>query len=95
MRFAPVELADAFAAERAGYPAASFGYHGVFLMPQVLGAERFWHLYEELDERGSLHRDYLQIMTSIRHGEARRRRQGRVLWDWLKDFLERIFQTKA
>ena len=95
MSFAPVELADAFAAERTGDPADSFGYHGVFLMPRVLGVERFWHLYEELDERDSLRRDYLQIMTSISYGKARRHRQGRVLWDWLKDFLERLFSTKA
>lgn len=95
MRFAPVELADAFAAERAGDPADSFGYHGVFLMPQVLGVERFWHLYKELDERGSLRRDYFQIMSSIRHGKARRRRQGRVLRDWLKGFFERLCSTKA
>lgn len=95
MRFAPVELANAFAAERFGDPADSFGYHGAFLMPQVLGVERFWHLYKELDERGSLRRDYLQIMSSIRHGKARRRRQGRVLRDWLKGFFERLCSTKA
>lgn len=66
MRFAPRELADTFSAERASDPALSFGYHGVFLMPRVLGAERFWKLYQELDERGSIWVDTWKIARNLR-----------------------------
>ena len=62
MRFAPRELADRFAAERAGDPDASFGYHGVFLMPRVLGGEDFWNAYASLDERSSLRPDFGDLL---------------------------------
>jgi len=69
MRFAPVELADAFAAERAGDPACSFGYHGVFLMPQVLGIERFWEIYLTLDERTAVRQDLSGLFNAVLRGQ--------------------------
>lgn len=68
LRFAPVELADAFSAERAGDPKESFGYHGVFLMPEVLGADHFWKIYETLDEYTSLRHDFSLLLASLRNG---------------------------
>jgi hypothetical protein len=68
MRFAPKPLADAFAAERAGDPASSFGYHGVFLMPRVVGPDAFWQIYRTLDERSSLWRDLGQIGKALQPG---------------------------
>lgn len=64
-RFAPVTLANAFSTERAGDLNSSFGYHGAFLMPQVLGAETFWEVYESLDNRETLRRDLKGIVAMI------------------------------
>lgn len=83
MRFAPIELADAFAAERAGDPARSFGYHGVFLMPQVLGTERFWQMYRTLDEQSSLSPDFWVLLRAVMHGNQGASRMLRMLFDRL------------
>ncbi|OYX64248.1 MAG: hypothetical protein B7Y88_11820 [Sphingomonadales bacterium 32-64-17] len=85
MRFAPAELADAFAAERAGDPARSFGYHGVFLVPQVLGVERFWRMYCALDERGSLRRDFWQLLRAVKGGSRGAARMLRMLFERTSD----------
>lgn len=81
MRFAPRELADAFAAERASDPSRTFGYHGVFLMPRVLGTERFWDLYEGLDDRGTLWHDTWAIARRLLSGERPISRILRLLRD--------------
>ena len=85
MRFAPVELADAFAAERAGDPADSFGYHGVFLMPRVLGVERFWQIYCALDERSSLRPDFWQLLGAAKGGSRGTARALRMLFERICD----------
>ncbi|ARU16706.1 DUF5672 family protein [Croceicoccus marinus] len=85
MRFAPREVADRFAAERAGDPDRSFGYHGVFLMPRVLGAEGFWTAYASLDERSSLKPDFADLLRAVFGGARGARRAlamiGRRLGD--------------
>lgn len=68
LRFAPVELADRFSAERAGDPGTTFGYHGVFLMPRLLGIERFWSLYCGLDDRKSLWHDFSYLLRTVAKG---------------------------
>ena len=85
MRFAPVELADAFAAERAGDPADSFGYHGAFLMPRVLGVERFWQIYCALDERSSLRPDFWQLLGAAKGGSRGTARALRMLFERISD----------
>ena len=90
MRFAPVDVADAFAAERAGDPTSSFGYHGVFLMPLVLGTERFWRMYFALDERGSLRPDYGDLLKSLRNGRFALWRSARMQWDRCADRITRL-----
>ena len=85
MRFAPRELADRFAAERAGDPDASFGYHGVFLMPRVLGGERFWVLYRSLDDRSSLRPDFSDMLRSVLHGDKGARRAVTMIGRRLAD----------
>lgn len=92
MRFAPAHLADAFAAERAGDPTQSFGYHGVFLMPRVLGAERFWQLYRALDDRGTLWRDMGQLAAGLRAGRNPVRRIARLWFDSIADRALRAFR---
>lgn len=68
LRFAPTDMADQFSAERAGDPSAAFGYHGVFLMPQVIGTDEFWEIYLTLDEHASVRQNWKSILISIRSG---------------------------
>ena len=70
MRFAPRALADRFAVERAGDVTASFGYHGAWLMPQVVGIEPFWALYRELDDRSTIRHDFPWRLKQVRQGRG-------------------------
>lgn len=65
LHFAPKEVADAFSAERAGDPNRSFGYHGVFNMPKVLGAKRFAEIYPMLDSLKSIDLDFYAIVRQV------------------------------
>ncbi len=85
MRFAPRALADGFSAERAGDPAASFGYHGVWHMPRVIGIEAFWQLYLGLDDRGTIRHDRLTLVRQLYDGSGGSRRALRLLVDSLRD----------
>lgn len=80
-RFAPRDLADRFSSERAGDPAAAFGYHGAWLMPRVLGAGRFWDIYRLLDETGSIAHDRWPIIGQMLRGPDGPRRAARMLLD--------------
>ncbi|MEN7538094.1 DUF5672 family protein [Aurantiacibacter flavus] len=87
--FAPVAIADAFSAERSGNPAKSFGYHGAFHMPSVLGAKRFWDLYQMLDDRATLWVDFTAIVRGLFAGQERGRRVARLAWDRMIGRLSR------
>lgn len=93
LRFAPKALADRFAAERAGDPADSFGYHGVFLMPKVLGVERFWQLYGTLDERSSMRKDYPVLLGALKLGESPVTRTATMLRHRLRDAAARLLRN--
>lgn len=86
MLFAPAALADRFSAERAGDPGSSFGYHGVFLMPRVLGADEFWRIYRTLDERSSIGRDFMDIVKALQGGPNSALRSLRMTANRLTDF---------
>lgn len=96
MRFAPRDLADRFAAERAGDPETSFGYHGVFLMPRVLGGEGFWRAYASLDERSSLRPDFGDLLRSVLRGDKGARRAMAMIGRNLVGtrFLRRFWPAK-
>lgn len=81
MRFAPAALADAFAAERAGDLACSFGYHGAFNMPQALGTDQFWEIYRELDDRSTIWHSFRGIICAIGRGPNGVYRVARLLMD--------------
>jgi hypothetical protein len=70
LRFAPACLADAFSAERAGSPATTFGYHGIWHMPRLLGRDTFWQIYSELDERTSARHDFRSILWQMMRGRS-------------------------
>lgn len=81
MRFAPRDLADSFAAERSGDPRQTFGYHGVWNMPRAIGVDTFWHVYRELDERGTLVRDFGSLLCDVVSGPRGILRAGRMIAD--------------
>lgn len=89
IRFASRELADLFAVERAGDPTLSFGFHGIFNMPQVIGVEAFWETYRTLDERSSLSRDFVPLLKALRDGGGGTFRAIRMIADRVYDIAGR------
>ena len=81
MRFAPRDLADTFAAERSGDPQQTFGYHGVWNMPRAIGVEAFWQVYRQLDERGTLKRDFGSLLRDVVRGPSGMARAARMIVD--------------
>ncbi len=65
VRFAPRAVADRFAAERTNELTGCFGYHGVWNMPRALGADAFWEVYCQLDDRSTVKRDFNAILRDV------------------------------
>lgn len=97
MRFASSGLANLWATERAGDLKASFGYHGVFNMPQAIGVDEFWEVYRELDHPGTIWRDFARILREVGGAADGRRRVTRMLIDRLyhasKNLRSRLFKV--
>jgi hypothetical protein len=89
LRFAPASLADRFSAERAGDPLASFGFHGVWHMPHVLGIDAFWQRYRTLDERGAVRHDFGTLLKQVAVGDGGLSRALRLLGDRAVDAVYR------
>jgi len=83
LRFAPRALADDFAAERRGSPEETFGFHGVWHMPALVGGDRFWELYCGLEDRSSVHQDRKAIMRDLAAQPHGLRRCMKMGWDGL------------
>jgi len=81
IRFAPRALADVFSAERAGDPLTSFGFHGVWHMPRVLGVQRFWQIYRGMDDRSTIWHDFAGILGTVGQGALGPARILRLLVD--------------
>lgn len=84
IRFAGPATADRFAFERVCPVAPTFGFHGVFNMLPVLGAERFWEIYRSLDDRSTAWIDYRLLMSQLGSGDRAIRRRMRLSIDRLK-----------
>lgn len=82
-RFASRELSDAFSTERTGSLHTSFGYHGVFNMPDAIGAEAFWQTYRALDDIGTIRRDFAPLVRAVWGTRNGRRRAMRMIADRL------------
>jgi hypothetical protein len=93
MRFAPSSLATLFSTERAGDLAVSFGYHGVFHMPRVIGVDAFWDNYLELDERSTIATDLNLLFREIGSGRQSWRRRLRLLFDCFARRLKVKYQA--
>ena len=85
LRFATVDVADRFSAERRGDPLQCFGYHGVWHMPRALGLDDFWRIYVGLDERGTVRHDFGSILWQCAKGRGAPGRAMRLLHDRLVD----------
>jgi hypothetical protein len=83
LRFAPRELADAFSAERASSLDTAFGFHGVWHMPRLIGADRFWDIYCGLEDRSSVYHDQSSIMREMAGQPHGLRRCLKIGWDRL------------
>ena len=89
IRFADVTVAEQFAFERTPPSTPTFGFHGIFNMIPVLGAERFWDMYEALDDRGTVRADYGLMMRQLGVGPTALTRQFRLTTDMMKLMLRR------
>jgi hypothetical protein len=50
-------------------------------MPGAIGVEAFWQVYRQLDERGTLKRDFGSLLRDVVHGPSGLRRAGRMIAD--------------
>ncbi len=87
LRFAPSALADMFSTERAGHLGSTFGYHGVWHMPDVLGFETFWEIYRKLDDRTSVRHDVFSLIKQLSVGPGGVSRAFRLALDYAKDTI--------
>lgn len=72
--FAPRVVADRFSAERASSPDETFGFHGIWHMPRILGAEGFWDMYQHMDDRGTVQHDFPGLLRQVIKGQGGLRR---------------------
>ena len=86
IRFAPAEVADRFAFERTVAVSPTFGFHGVFNMIGALGPDRFWTIYQSLDDPHSAFADYPLLLKQLSGMPAR---QARFTFDRLKAMFGR------
>lgn len=89
LRFADRTLANGFSAEREGDPRTTFGYHGVWHMPKVLGREEFYAIYSGLDERGTIRHDFLPLARQVLRGRGGLCRASRLVADRLCDAMKK------
>jgi hypothetical protein len=85
IRLAPRKLADSFSAERSGDPTSTFGYHGVWHMPRVLGTNTFWEIYCGLDDRSTLRHDFRSLLWQMVSGLAAPTRVVKMISDRLTE----------
>jgi hypothetical protein len=82
IRFADRATAESFSFER-GQPSAAFGFHGVFNMIPVLGADRFWKIYRVLDDRSTIFADFALVFRQLCTGRDVALRRLRLMADRL------------
>ncbi|MCW2338499.1 hypothetical protein M2337_002732 [Sphingobium sp. B2D3A] len=81
VRFADVDVAERFSFERTRPSRPTFGFHGVFNMPEAIGREEFWAIYRSLDERSTIKPDFLPLFAQMIGGKQGLRRAATMLSD--------------
>jgi hypothetical protein len=88
MHFASGATADSFSAERTGSINSSFGFHGVWHMPRVIGSDGFWDVYSGLDDRSTIRHDLFKLAAMIAQSRRGLRRSVRLMVDQLCDAIQ-------
>lgn len=91
IRFAEPELARHFSHERGPRMGPSFGFHGVFNLPAVIGTDGFWDTYRLLDDRSTTRTDLAALMWQVARGRRGARRALAMLLHNLQDLPEGLF----
>ena len=89
MRFADSAIADSFSTERKGSLQSSFGFHGVWHVPHVVGLDSFWDVYSSLTDRSTIRLDLLKIAAIISPQPRGLRRAARLIVDQLRDAIQK------
>lgn len=93
IRFADATTASRFAFERCKRDDPTFGFHGVFNMIPALGSERFWQIYQSLDDRSTVFVDYRTLMGQLGTGKRSWQRRLRLSMDRLSALAGRRRQA--
>jgi len=89
IRFADRGTAARFSFEREAPKGPTFGFHGIFNMIPVLGTDRFWEMYRQLDDRCSAFVDYAHLMRQLGAGGSATRRRVHLTKDRISALLKR------
>ena len=89
MRFASADLASKFSFERGHTSEPTFGFHGIFNVIPLLGADQFWEIYRRLDDRGTAAVDFELLFRQLGTGPDKTRRRIRLAFDFLTALIRR------
>jgi hypothetical protein len=89
IRFADRSVAELFAFERKATGHSTFGFHGIFNLISTLGPERFWEIYNGLDDRSTAFVDYRLLIRQLGAGRDVLRRRSRLTADLLTSLVRR------
>lgn len=81
IRFADRATASRFSFERDRQAEKTFGFHGVFNLPEAVGIEGFWQIYSELDDTGTVWIDFWALLAKVIRGPHGLRRALRLIRD--------------
>lgn len=87
IRFAERPIADRFSFERSPPAEPTFGFHGIFNMVPVYGANPFWEIYSRLDDRRTAFVDYRSLMRQLGAGSNPLEKRIRLTLDLMKSWL--------
>lgn len=94
IRFADRGTAERFSFERSTPSHGTFGFHGVFNMIPLLGPDRFWALYDTLDDRSAVTHDYALLMQQLGSGTNALARRARLTLKQGERFVPRRLRRK-
>ncbi|WP_223276217.1 DUF5672 family protein [Sphingomonas daechungensis] len=83
LKFADRSLAERFSFERGDPVGPTFGFHGIFNLIPVLGADGFWDLYRKLDDRKTAAVDFGLLFHQLANGSNAIRRRLKLTIDYL------------